>query len=87
MNGARLTSDEKLTEAMRALAVGDTLRLTVFRRGEYVNVEYVLPERPLLPGDMPGQSTLSPAERRRRPPASPFQPAPPRRSGPAQRPL
>src|SRR6185436_12007454 len=28
LNGTRLTSDGKLTEAMRALAVGDTLRLT-----------------------------------------------------------
>jgi serine protease Do len=87
MNGGRLTSDEKLTEAMRALAVGDTLHLTVFRRGESIDVEYMLPERPLLPGDMPGQSSLSPAERRRRPPARLILPSPPRRSGPAQRPL
>jgi len=86
LNGTRLTSDGKLTEAMRALAVGDTLRLTVFRQGEYIQVEYVLPERPLLPGDLPGQSTLSPTARRRltprtlvAPPSPHGQPQPARR--------
>jgi serine protease Do len=71
MNGTRLTSDERLLEAMRAAAVGDTLRLTVYRRGEYLNLEYVLPERPLLPGDVPGQSTLVPSGAQRRHPARP----------------
>jgi S1-C subfamily serine protease len=87
LNGTRLTSDEKLTEAMRALAVGDTLHLTVFRQGEYVDVEYVLPERPFLPGDMPGQSTLSPVDRRRSPPGAPIELSPSRRRpAPAPRP-
>jgi len=66
-----LTSDERLLEAMRAAAVGDTLRLTVYRRGEYLNLEYVLPERPLLPGDVPGQSTLVPSGAQRHRPARP----------------
>ena len=87
LNGTRLTSDDKLTEAMHALAIGDTLRLTVFRHGEYTQVEYVLPERPLLPGDMPGQSTLSPAARRRLAPHPLIDPASPyRRPDPARRP-
>jgi serine protease Do len=71
MNGTRLSSDERLLEAMRAAAVGDTLRLTVYRRGEYLTLEYVLPERPLLPGDLPGQSTLVPSATQRRRPARP----------------
>jgi serine protease Do len=70
INGTRLTSAERLLEAMRALKVGDTLHLSVFREGEYSDVEYVLPERPLLPGDIPGQSSLAPAAGgHRRPPA------------------
>jgi len=76
MNGTRLTTDEKLTQAMRALAVGDTLHLTVFRKGDYIEMEYVLPERPLLPGDMPGQSTVSPADRRRLSPRTLIAPPP-----------
>ena len=66
MNGTRLTSEERLLEAMRAAAVGGTLRLTVYRQGKYV-----LPERPLLPGDLPGQSTLVPSGAQRRRPARP----------------
>jgi S1-C subfamily serine protease len=61
INGTRLTSAERLLEAMRALKVGDTLHLSVFREGQYSDVEYMLPERPLLPGDIPGQSSLAPA--------------------------
>ena len=71
MNGTRLTSEEHLLEAMRAAAVGDTLRLTVYRQGKYMDLEYVLPERPLLPGDLPGQSTLVPFGAQRRRPAHP----------------
>ena len=87
VNGTRLTSDDNLAEAMRALAVGDTIRLTVFRQGEYTQVQYVLPERPLLPGDLPGQSTLSPAIRRRLAPQTLVEPPAPRHPpGPARRP-
>jgi hypothetical protein len=56
---------------MRAAAVGDTLRLTVYRQGKYMDLEYVLPERPLLPGDLPGQSMLVPSGAQRRRPAHP----------------
>ena len=70
VNGTPLTSQVKLREAMRALRVGETVRLTVFRDGELRNVEYVLPERPVLPGDIPGSRTLAPAAGRGFPPAT-----------------
>jgi S1-C subfamily serine protease len=60
VNGTPLTSPDKLVEVMRALKVGATVNLTVFGDGEYRTVEYVLPERPLLPGDIPGQRLLAP---------------------------
>ena len=79
MNDTRLNSPERLIEAMRGAKVGDTLRLTVFRHGDYIQVEYVLPERPLLPGDMPGQSSLTPAAGRSQPAPGRRGPAPARR--------
>ncbi len=54
INGTRVNSPPRMTEAMRELKVGDTVRLTVFRDGRTREVECTLPERPLLPGDMPG---------------------------------
>jgi hypothetical protein len=39
---------------MRDLKVGAAVRLTVFREGRTRDLECTLPERPLLPGDMPG---------------------------------
>jgi len=58
MNGRALDSHEALTEAMRALRVGADLTLRVFRAGSYREVRYSLPERPLLPGDVPGDRPL-----------------------------
>ncbi|PYT04710.1 MAG: hypothetical protein DMF60_14415 [Acidobacteria bacterium] len=55
LNGTRLTSANKVVEALRAVEVGSSLCMTVFREGKYVSVNYTLPERPLLPGDLPGQ--------------------------------
>ncbi len=71
VNGTRLNSAERLLEVMRGLKVGDTIRLTVFRDGQYREVEYGLPERPLLPGDVSNLGLLAPATgwRRRLPPA------------------
>jgi hypothetical protein len=40
---------------MRALKVGDRLEMKVFRDGKTRNVAYTLPERPLLPGDVPDE--------------------------------
>ena len=64
VNGVRIGSPERLVEAMRGLAVGSTLRLSVFRNGDYRDVEYVLPERPTLPGDVPSLRSARLANRR-----------------------
>ncbi len=55
INGVKVTDGDMLTTAMRGLKVGSNLALKLFRRGKYRDVEYVLPERPLLPGDIPAQ--------------------------------
>jgi S1-C subfamily serine protease len=54
-NGTPVDTPARMAEAMRDLKVGATVRLTVFREGQTREVECVLPERPLLPGDIPGQ--------------------------------
>ena len=61
MNGRALDSPEALAEAMRALRVGSDLKLHVFRAGTYRDVQYSLPERPTLPGDVPSDRTLAPS--------------------------
>lgn len=66
INGTRLDSGDALLKVMRGLTVGETVTLTVFREGDYREVEYALPERPLLPGDVQHQGTLAPLWRRRR---------------------
>ncbi len=76
VNGTRLNSTERLFEVMRGLKVGDAVSLTVFRAGEYREVEYRLPERPLLPGDVPDHRALTPVTARRPRPGPP--PARPR---------
>jgi serine protease Do len=67
INGRAIQTPEALADAMRALAVGAELRLRVFRDGTYRDVQYSLPERPLLPGDVPSDremtTSLSSAER------------------------
>ena len=66
INGVSTTDTGKIAPLMRALKVGSTLRMSIFREGETREVTYVLPERPLLPGDLPEeqadlpQRTLSP---------------------------
>lgn len=60
VNGTPLNTPDKLVEIMQGLKVGMTVRLTVFRNGESLEVEYALPERPLLPGDLPGHRLLAP---------------------------
>lgn len=60
LNGTPLSAPERVTEAMRALKVGETVTLRVFRDGEFRQVEYVLPERPLLPGDVTRSGSLLP---------------------------
>jgi len=60
INGTRLDTPEKLNDIMRGLQVGSTVTLRVFRDGEELDMQYVLPERPILPGDIGGQRSLAP---------------------------
>jgi S1-C subfamily serine protease len=65
INGVSTSDAESIAPVMRGLKVGDTLTMSVFREGETRKVTYTLPERPLLPGDLPEeqagqQPTLSP---------------------------
>jgi S1-C subfamily serine protease len=60
INGKAITSPETLIDTLNALSVGSTLSMKVFRDGKYLDVKYVLPERPLLPGDIPGEQVVLP---------------------------
>ena len=70
INGGAIDSPDALAAAMRALRVGASLEMRVFRAGTYRDVRYTLPERPLLPGDVPGERALAPAASRRLRPAA-----------------
>ncbi|HEV8261242.1 MAG TPA: trypsin-like peptidase domain-containing protein [Burkholderiales bacterium] len=63
INDAPTTDPEKLAPILHSLKVGSRVKLTLFREGETRDLEYVLPERPLLPGDLPAEQaeTLSPS--------------------------
>jgi S1-C subfamily serine protease len=71
INGTRLDTPEKLTNVMRALQVGSTVSLTVFRDGKERDIQYVLPERPLLPSDISRQHLSAPLAGRVIPRAAP----------------
>ncbi len=60
LNGAPLTTPENIIAALAELRVGETVNLTIFRGGEYVDLNYTLPERPLLPGDISEQTVVAP---------------------------
>jgi serine protease Do len=53
INGTRMDDPQKLAPTLRALVVGEKVKLTVYRDGEVRKVEFVLPERPLMPSDFP----------------------------------
>ena len=55
IDGTPVDSAPGLAKAMGELRVGASVRLTVFRGGHTREVECTLPERPLLPGDIPSQ--------------------------------
>ncbi len=57
MNGRAFTGPDQVIEALASLGVGREITMTVFRDGKSVEVKYVLPERPLLPTDLPGAQT------------------------------
>jgi S1-C subfamily serine protease len=54
INGAAVSSPEKVVEALRGMKVGAPVALTVFREGKELKLAYDLPERPILPGDIDG---------------------------------
>jgi serine protease Do len=55
INGIEVTSPETMLEKLKSLSVGSVLNMKVFRQGKYLEVKYPLPERPLLPGDVPSE--------------------------------
>jgi S1-C subfamily serine protease len=57
ISGTRIGSPAEIVQALRNLAVGATLQLTIARGSETLIVECVLSERPVVPGD----SAASPA--------------------------
>ncbi|HUM01974.1 MAG TPA: trypsin-like peptidase domain-containing protein [Thermoanaerobaculia bacterium] len=61
MNGAPFTDGETMGQAIATLRVGETVRLKLFRDKEVRQVEMVVVERPLLPGDTSPKRTVSPA--------------------------
>lgn len=52
LNGHPVATAAQLTRALQPLRVGDTVHLTLVREGQTREVEFVLPERPLLPQDL-----------------------------------
>jgi serine protease Do len=69
VNGKELDDAEKFAHFVRTLKVGDTVRLTLYYDGTTRQVEFTLPERPILPGDVPpdGRRALAPLRSRRAP--------------------
>jgi serine protease Do len=53
INGQPLDDPEKFMKLIRSLQVGDKLNLTLYREMKTRKVELTLPERPILPGDLP----------------------------------
>jgi S1-C subfamily serine protease len=61
LNGKRLDSPENVLAALKDLKIDDEINLTIFREGNTLNVKYKLPERPLLPGDLPDHANADDA--------------------------
>jgi serine protease Do len=53
INGQSLDNPEKLIKLVRSLKVGDRLNLTLYRSMKTRTLEFDLPERPILMGDLP----------------------------------
>ena len=60
VNGTPATDPDKFATLMRGLKVGDKLKLKLYRDEKYLELDYVLPERPLLPGDLPPSHSYLP---------------------------
>jgi S1-C subfamily serine protease len=57
INGKPMDSSETVVAVLEELQVGMDINLTIFRDGRLLDIRYQLPERPLLPGDLPSYST------------------------------
>jgi S1-C subfamily serine protease len=55
INGQSAGDPDKFLQLGHALKVGDTVRLALWRDGKTLQIEFRLPERPLLPGDIPSE--------------------------------
>jgi S1-C subfamily serine protease len=67
INGAELKTRDDALKAFDTLKVGDDISLTVFHKGKELTLKYGLPERPLLPGDIPSGTVFNQADFRRAP--------------------
>jgi putative serine protease PepD len=65
VNGQTASDGAKFLQLLHTLQVGETVQLTFSREGKTHQVKFRLPERPLLPGDLPsaGQHRLQPLHR------------------------
>jgi len=59
LNGQKLDDTDKTAAVIKSLKVGEKVRLGVFREGETFEAEFTLPERPILPGDLPPEDRRS----------------------------
>lgn len=60
INGIETNSPENILKALATVTVGSTIRLSLFRSGQQIDLTYSIPERPLLPGDIEGQGLTLP---------------------------
>ena len=59
INGQSMDDPEKIMKLVRSLKVGDKVNMILYREMETLKVEFNLPERPILPGDLPPDSPQS----------------------------
>ena len=61
INGQSMDDPEKIMKLVRSLKVGDKVNMILYREMETLKVEFNLPERPILPGDLFPDSSQSPS--------------------------
>ncbi len=62
INGESMDEPEKLLKLVRSLKIGEKLNLTLYRGGKTRTVEFDVPERPILAGDLPPDTPRDTAE-------------------------
>jgi serine protease Do len=62
VNGTGVSDPEKMSQVLGSLKVGQTVHLALFRQSKTRELDIVLVERPLLPGDIPARRGSTPAE-------------------------